>query len=46
MGFEDGAKNRPEKSEKKSGKNQVCIFEVCRAVSGANSRVELCTAIM
>lgn len=46
MGFEDGPKNRSQKISKnreKSAKNQLCIFEACGAVSGANFRVELCT---
>ncbi|KAF8234487.1 hypothetical protein L208DRAFT_1393862 [Tricholoma matsutake] len=41
MGFEDGPKTK--KNWEKSGKNQLCIFEACGAVSGANFRVELCT---
>jgi hypothetical protein len=46
MGFEDGLKSRSQKIKKnqeKSGKNQLCIFEVCGAVSGDNFRIELCT---
>jgi len=31
------------KTQEKSGKNQLCIFEACGAISGANFRVELCT---
>ena len=46
MGYEDGPKNGSQKigkNREKSEKNQLCIFEACVTVSGANFKVELCT---
>jgi hypothetical protein len=48
MGYEGvwGLRNVLKIGPKKSGKFSNMYFNACRAISGAYSRVELCTAIM